>query len=140
LPWIYRFDNITGRRADLGTKGKQLVCERCEEKLQGVHVEKYDEQQRRAQIHREVVFEAISPEELVVLVPHYEKHIEADGESREPLHGSKQFIEGVGDLQRHHEQRNRKGENGVGETFDAQYFLASPEETFVVVSEPSSLR
>jgi hypothetical protein len=75
-----------------------LVCECCEEELQGVHVEKYDEQQRGAQIHREVVFEAISPEELVVLVPHYEEQIEADSESKEPLHGSKQFIEGVGNL------------------------------------------
>jgi hypothetical protein len=69
-------------------------------------------------MHCEVIFEAISPEEFVVLIPHCEEQPEADRKGEESSHGSKQFIEGIGYLQGHHKQRNCEGEDGVRKTFD----------------------
>jgi hypothetical protein len=87
-------------------------------------------------MHSEVIIESVPPEELVVVIPHLIEQVERDREGEESLHGSKQFLEGIGDLQRHHKQRNCETKDGISKTFDAQYFLASPRETFFA-ADPS---
>ena len=69
-------------------------------------------------MHCEVILEAVSPEKPVVITPHAVEQPARDRKGEEPSHGSKQFIEGIGDLQGHYKQRNRKSEDGIGKTFD----------------------
>ena len=87
-------------------------------------------------MHCEVIIEAVAPEELVVVIPHLIEQQEGDRKGEESSHTSKQFIEGIGDLQGYHKQRNCEAEDGVSKTFDTQYILASPGETFFA-ADPS---
>jgi hypothetical protein len=69
-------------------------------------------------MHRDVILEAVSPEKHVVVKPHRVEQPTRYGKGEKSSHGSKQFIEGVGDLQGYHKQREREAEDGIGKTFD----------------------
>jgi hypothetical protein len=80
-------------------------------------------------MHCDAILEAVSPEKYVVVKPHRVEQPTRDCKSEESSHGSKQFIESVGDLQGYHKKREREAEDGVGKTFDTGDFLASPGES-----------
>ena len=81
-------------------------------------------------MHCQGILEAVSPEKHVVIKPHRVEQPTRDGKGEESSHGSKQFIEGVGDLQGYHKQRKCEAEDGIGKTFDTLHILASPGEPF----------
>src|SRR5918995_6350074 len=113
-----------------------LVYQHGEEKLQWVDVQEHEEEQRRVQPPGRSVLQAVASEELVVVVPHGEEQREADREREETPHGREQLVEGLGDLQGHHQERYREGEDGVGEPFDARDILPAPAEVLLAALPP----
>ena len=87
-------------------------------------------------MHREGVLEAVSPKEYVVVEPHRVEQPTRDRKGEESSHGCKQFIEGVGDLQGYHKQRECKGEDCVGKTFYTRDFLTPPGEALFSADTP----
>src|ERR671920_984732 len=113
-----------------------LVYQHGEEKLQGIDVQKHEEEQRRVQPPGRGVIQAVASEELVVVVPHGEEQRKADREREEAPHGREQLVEGLGDLQGDHEQCDRESEDGVREALYARNILPAPAEAFLANSPP----
>src|SRR5215203_4047551 len=112
-------------------KAEQLVHPQGKDELQWVDVEEHQEEQHRVQPQGREVPQAVAPEELVVLVPHEEEQGEADREREEAPHVHEKLVEGLGNLQRNHKERDREGEDGVGESLHTRDILPTPAEAFL---------
>ena len=95
------------------------------QELQRIHVEQHDEQQDRVEKRRPRVLQAVATEELVVLPPDVADHREGHGKRDRSAHEIEQGVARLRHLELHDEQRQRKAENGIGESLDTADLLGA---------------
>jgi hypothetical protein len=114
------------------TEAEDDVDHQRPDELQRVDVEEDDEEEEGRHPRREVVVEAVAPEELVVHEPDVEEHREGDGEGEEAAHHHEQLVERAGHFERDDEQRDGEGEDAVGERLDARDVIQPPQAEAVL--------
>jgi hypothetical protein len=105
----------------------------------GVHIEQDDEQQDPGEGRGVPVGQPVAPEEPVVVEPDPEQDREADREGEEAAQHVQQLVEGLRDLEGDHQQRDREGEDGVGQALQPGDVAPAPAEP-VVGPEPLVLQ
>ena len=70
--------------------------------------------------------EAVSPKELVLIVPDQHEQCEADRKCDESLHSLKKLRERRRDFQRNDEEGDGKGKDGIRKAFDTSDLAAPP--------------
>ena len=111
----------------------------AEYKLQRINEEENGEEQREIENDRDAIFESVAAEERVLRVPETRQHDECDDERAEAAHRRQKFRRRLRHFERHDEQRDRKSEYGVAESFDARDLMTAPAETVDGLAEHGSV-
>ena len=78
--------NSSIRQREVAAASRKQIDEQRKDELQRVDIEDHDEQQHAIEQHREVVLQAITTKEFVLVVPDNEKQREANRKGAEAAH------------------------------------------------------
>ena len=87
-------------------------------KFQRIDIKQNDEEQHAGEKARPAVVESVTAAEFVMAVPNEREEEKAERERRKAAHRFKEIADCLWNIERDHEQGERKTENGVAESFE----------------------